>query len=71
MHQSLFQTRRAKILSKLDASWSKYGQEDFSSSKETLFGENFQLALTEKVEKEAALAKAVVASKRSKEARGK
>ena len=65
------QTRHTKILSKLDTSWTKYGQEDFSDSKETLFRENFELAFTEKVEKEVALAKAVVASKCSKEARVK
>lgn len=65
------QIRRTKILEKLDTSWSKYGQEDFSDSKETLFGENFQQTLASKVEKEAVLAKAVVTSKRSKENRGK
>ena len=65
------QTRRARILEKLDASWSKYGQEDFSDSRECLFGEAFQQTLANKVEKESALAKAVVASKRSKEASGK
>ena len=65
------QTRQSKILENLDASWSKYEQHDFSDSKEMLFGENFQLVLTSKVEKETALAKAVVASKHSKEARGK
>ena len=65
------QIRRTKILEKFDASWSKYGQEDFSDSKETLFGENFQQTLASKVEKEAVLAKVVVTSKRSKENRGK
>ena len=63
------QTRRAKILEKIDTSWSKYAQEDFSEAKETLFGESFQVTLSDKVEKEAALAKAVAASKRSKEVR--
>ena len=65
------QIRRTKILEKLDAFWSKYGQEDFSDSKDTLFGENFQQTLSIKVEKEAILAKAAVASKRSKENGGK
>ena len=65
------QIRCTKILEKLDTSWSKYGQEDFSDSKETLFGENFQQTLASKVEKEAVLAKVVVSSKRSKENRGK
>ena len=63
------QTRRAKILEKIDTSWSKYAQEDFSEAKETLFGESFQVTLSDKVEKEAALAKTVAASKRSKEVR--
>ena len=67
----IFQIRRTKILEKLDTSWSKYGQEDFSDSKETLFGENFQQILASKVEKEAVLVKAVVTSKCSKENRGK
>ena len=65
------QIRHTRILEKLDASWSKYGQEDFSDSKDTLFGEYFQQTLASKVEKEAVLAKAVVATKRSKENRGK
>ena len=65
------QIRHTRILEKLDASWSKYGQEDFSDSKDTSFGENFQQTLASKVEKEAILAKAVVASKQSKENGGK
>ena len=63
------QTRRVKILEKIDTSWSKYAQEDFSEAKETLFGNSFQVTLSDKVEKEAALAKAVATSKRSKEVR--
>ena len=65
------QIRHTRILEKLDTSWSKYGQEDFSDLKDTLFGEDFQQTLVSKVEKEAVLAKVVVASKRSKENRGK
>ena len=40
-----------------------------SDLKETLSGENFQVTLSDKVEKEAALIKAVVTSKSSKEVR--
>ena len=63
------QIRRTRILEKLDVSWSKYGQEDFSDSKDTLLGKNSQQTLASKVEEEAVLAKAVVASKCSKERR--
>jgi len=65
------QTRRATILETLDASWSKYEQEDFLDSKECLFGKAFQQTLTSKVEKESALAKALVACKCIKELSGK
>ena len=63
------QTRHVRILEKIDTSWSKYAQEDFSDSKETLSRENFQVTLSDKVEKEAALAKVVAASKHTKEVR--
>ena len=69
--ECISQIRRTNILEKLDTSWSKYGQEDFSDSKETLFGENSQQTLANKVEKEAVLAKAVVTSKHSNENKGK
>jgi len=64
------QTRRSRILETLDASWPKYGQEDFSGSKEYLFGEAFQQMLTKKVEKESALAKTVMAYQCIKEVSG-
>ena len=63
------QARRVKILEKIDTSLSKYAQEDFSEAKEMLFGENFQITLSDKVEKEATLAKAVAASKCGKQVR--
>jgi hypothetical protein len=61
------QTRRARILTAIDPTWSKFGSEDFSKAKDTLFGDEFQSKLTSKVEKETALAKAVSITKRHKE----
>ena len=52
------QKRRASILSAIDPSWSKFSTEKFED-KEMLFGGKFQLKLTNRVEKETALAKAV------------
>ncbi len=60
------QTRRSKILEAVDPSWGKYGSDEFPSAKETLFGENFQSALTKRVEKDVALSKAVAITKKSK-----
>ena len=65
------QIRRTRILAKLDAFWSNSGQENFSDFKDNLFRGKFQQTLASKVEKEAVLAKVVVASKPSKENRGK
>ena len=60
------QTRRSKILDTIDHSWSKFGEGDFPSAKDTLFGEEFQASLTTKVEKDNALSKAVSITKRNK-----
>ena len=60
------QTRRSKILNTIDQSWSKFGEGDFPSAKDTLFGEEFQASLTTKVEKDNALSKAVSITKRNK-----
>ena len=59
------QIRREKILTAIDPSWSKFGSEEFSTSKSknTLFGEE---NLTSMVEKDTALAKAVSVTKRHK-----
>ena len=64
-----FSSKACQILEKIDTSFSKYAQEDFSEAKEMLFGENFQVTLSDKAEKEATLAKAVAASKCSKQVR--
>ena len=52
----------------IDPSWSRFGSEEFSTSKSknTLFGEKFQSKLTSMVEKDTALAKAVSITKRHK-----
>ena len=60
------QTRRSKVLDVIDHSWSKFGEGEFPSAKETLFGEDFQASLTTKVEKDNALSKAVSITKRNK-----
>ena len=61
------QSRRTKILGAIDPTWSKFGSDDFSKSKDTLFGEEFQAKLTSKVEQQTALAKAASITKRYKE----
>ena len=65
----LIYPRLSKILEAVDRSWSKFGSDDFPSAQDTLFGEDFQSSLTNKVEKDTALSKAVAITKRSK--RGK
>ena len=60
------QTRRSKILDTIDPSWSKFGEDSYSSVQDTLFGESFQSSLTTRVEKDTALSKAVSITKRSK-----
>ena len=63
--ECISQSRRARILGAIDPTWSKFGSEDFPKARET-FGEQFQTKLTSKVEKETALAKAVLITKRHK-----
>ena len=63
------QSRREKILTAIDPSWSKFSSEEFSTKKNTLFGEEFQSKLTSMVERETALAKAVSITKRHKKER--
>ena len=60
------QTRRSKILDTVDPSWSKFGEDSYSSEQDTQFGESFQSSLTTRVEKDTALSKAVSITKRSK-----
>lgn len=62
------QTRRAKILESIDKTWGKFGTDEYRSS-DTLFGQEFQSSLTDKVEKDVALSKAVSIMKRNQ--RGK
>lgn len=69
--EMISQLRRTKILQNIETSWSKYGVEDFSGAEDTLFGEDFQTSLTDKVEKETALAKAASITKRNKDYKGK
>ena len=51
------QTRRTNILEAIDPSWSSYAAEEFPGAKDSLFGEAFQVNLTERVEKDTALVK--------------
>ena len=60
------QTRRTRILEVVDPSWSRYGSEEFPSSSDTLFGEDFQEKLSKKVERDTALSKAISITKRAK-----
>ena len=62
------QLRRSKILEAIDPSWNKYGSDTFPSAKETLFGDEFQSSLTQRVEKDTALSKAISIMKKSKSA---
>jgi len=62
------QTRRAHILEHIDKSWSRYASDEFPDAEETLFGDAFKSSLSERVEKDTALAKAVsITKKRQKE----
>lgn len=60
------QTRRTNILEAIDPSWSSYAAEEFPGARDSLFGEAFQVNLTERVEKDTALAKAVSITKKQK-----
>ena len=64
--ERLSQVRRAKILEAIDPSWKKFSEDSFPSTKDTLFGVDFQSSLTSRVEKDTALSKAVAISKRSR-----
>ena len=68
--EMISQLRRTKILQNIETSWSKYGVEDFSGAEDTLFGEDLQTSLTDKVE-ETALAKAASITKHKKDYKGK
>ena len=59
------QTRRSRILETVDHSWSKFGEGEFPSAKDTLFGEDFQTSLTTKVKKDTALSKAISITRKS------
>ena len=60
------QTRRMKILEAIDKSWDKFGTDEYRSS-DTLFGKEFQSSLTNRVEKDVALSKAVSIMERSQQ----
>ena len=62
------QTRRSRILEAIEPSWSKFAKDEFKSS-DTLFGKDFQSSLTDKVEKDVALSKAVSIMKRSQKSK--
>ena len=64
--EGISQTRRTKILEAINKSWGKYGADKFKSS-DTLFGKEFQSSLTDRVEKDVALSKAVSIMKRSQQ----
>ena len=64
--EGISQTRRTKILEAIDKSWGKHGADEFKSS-DTLFGKEFQSSLTDRVEKDVALSKAVSIMKRSQQ----
>ena len=59
-------TRRTNILEAINPSWSSCAAEKFSGAKDSIFGEAFQADLTERVEKDTALAKAVSITRKSK-----
>ena len=58
--------RRPDVLEVIDPSWSSYATEEFAGARDSLFGEAFQADLTERVEKDTALAKAVSITKKQK-----
>lgn len=62
------QTRRARILEAIEPSWGKFAKDEFKSS-DTLFGKDFQSSLTDKVETDVALSKAVSIMKRSQKSK--
>ena len=60
------QERRSKILEAVDPAWAKYAQDSFPKAGKTLLGDDFKSALVDRVEKDAALSKAVAMTKRAK-----
>ena len=62
------QTRRAKILESIDKTWGKFGTDENESS-DTLFGQEFQSSLADRVEKDVALSKAVSIMKRNQKSK--
>ena len=58
--------RRAKILEAIDLTWKKFSDKSFPSAKSTLFGEDFQSSLKDRVEKDTAISKALAISKKSR-----
>ena len=60
------QTRRSKILELFDPSWSKFATEISLSGSDSLFGDDFQSTLKDRVEKDVSLSKAVSITKNSK-----
>ena len=60
------QTRRTTILEAIDKSWGKFGTDEYGSGV-TLFGKEFHSSLTDRVEKDVALSKAVSMMKRSQQ----
>ena len=60
------QTRRSKILELVDPSWSKFATEISLPGSDSLFGDDFQSTLKDRVEKDASLSKAVSITKNSK-----
>ena len=60
------QTRRTTILEAIDKSWGKFGTNEYGSGV-ILFGKEFQSSLTDRVEKDVALSKAVSMMKRSQQ----
>ena len=59
-------TRRTNILEAINPSWSSCAAEKFAGAKDSIFGEAFQADLTERVQKDTALAKAVSITKKQK-----
>jgi len=64
--EQISRARRAKILEAIDPAWKKFSEDSFSSAKGTLFGEDFQSSLKDRVEKDTAISKAVAISKRGR-----
>jgi hypothetical protein len=64
--EQISQGRRAKISKAIDPTWKKLSDDSFPSAKSTLFGEDFQSLLEDRVQKDTAMSKAIAISKRSR-----